>query len=138
MLLRKSLCPWAALLLFAAMVGCGSGDPKVVKVSGTLTYKGQAVPNANLDFVPTQGRPSAGETDAQGRFTLHYDRKQDGAVTGKHKVTIRQSLAGSLEPGKAAPLSPEMAAFYNKYGPANSKLEVTIDKATDDLKLALD
>jgi hypothetical protein len=134
----KFIFPWAAPLLLA-LAGCGGG-PKVVKVSGTLTYKGKPVPNARVNFTPANGRPSWGETDGQGNFTLHYDRNQDGAERGKHKVSVvpGQNTQAMKEPGKAAPVSKDMSEFFNKYGGENSKYEVTIDSSTWDLKLDLD
>jgi hypothetical protein len=132
---RKSILPWAAPFLLVTLAGCGGS--KIVKVSGTLTYKGQAVKNAYVSFTPENGRPSWGETDDQGHFDLHFDRKEDGAVTGKHKVSVRpkENTAAEREPGKAPPVSPEMRAFFNKYSGENSKVEVVIDKPTSDLKL---
>ena len=68
------------------LAGCGDSGPKIVPVTGTLKYKGQPVTNATLWFQPETGRPSWGQTDEQGHFTLNYDRGHEGAVPGKHKV----------------------------------------------------
>jgi hypothetical protein len=138
----KLSLPWVALVLFFGVVGCGESGPKIVKVEGMLAYKGKPVTNAYIDFVPGpgEGRPSWGQTDAQGRFKLHYDRKQEGAVVGKHKVYVRMRPTTPAEQqavmmGRPAPLSKEMAAFFDKYSVENSKAEVVIEKSTSDLKL---
>jgi len=132
---RKRLLPWTAPILLLVLAGCGGSDIK--KVSGTLTYKGQPVPDAYVTFTPDNGRPSWGETDGQGRFTLHYDKTQDGAIAGKHKVSVRPKPTASTEPGMAPKLSADTAAFYDKYG-ARSTVEVTIDKNDSNLKLDWD
>lgn len=141
--LRRFMLPWLALLPLL-LIGCGSSGPKVVKVSGTLTYKGNPVPGVQLDFTPKDGqRPSWGETDEQGRFTLEYDDRNKGAVTGTHKVSVRLKLQTTKEReaemlGKPLPVSKERAALAAKYGAEKSTVEVTIDKPTSDLKLAWD
>jgi hypothetical protein len=129
-----------ALAVCALLSGCGGSD--VVAVSGTLTYKGNPVTNAFINFVPEKGRPSMGETDENGRFTLTYDPQTKGAQVGKHKVhvTINPTAnfgKGSL-PGVAPKLSTDMKEFFDKYSGAKSKVEVTIEKSTSDLKLAWD
>jgi len=132
-----------APLLVVALVGCGDSGPTIVKVAGVLTYKGKPVTNAYVEFQPEQGRPSWGQTDENGRFELHYDPQKDGAVTGKHKVSVklRPSTVKEQEAvmmGKKPPLSKEMNEFFSKYSVERTKLEVTIDKSTSDLKLDLD
>ncbi|MBP3954576.1 hypothetical protein J8F10_04670 [Gemmata sp. G18] len=136
--IRASAVASAACLLLA---GCGNSG--IVSVSGTLTYKGQPVTNAIVHFVPEKGRPSMGETDQNGRFTLLYDPQTKGAQVGKHKVFVMHNSAadagkpGSV-PGAAPKLSAESKDLFSKYSADKSKIEVTIDKSTDDLKLAWD
>lgn len=136
-----------SLRLTAVGLGClllaGCGDSGVVPVAGTLTYKGKPVPNAVLNFVPEKGRPSLGETDPQGRFVLTYDPQTKGAEVGKHRVFVLHNPAadasrpGSL-PGVAVKLSADEQEFFRKYGGDQSKVTVTIDRATADLKLDWD
>lgn len=127
---------------FLFLVGCGGSN--VVAVSGTLTYKGKPVPYAFVNFVPESGRPSIGETDENGRFTLTYDPQTKGAQLGKHRVFVRindAAMAGSQPgtvPGAKPKMGPEMQEFFSKYSGDKSKVEVTIDKATTDLKLDWD
>ena len=87
-ILRSRNLPLAALPLLALVAGCGGDGPTIVKVTGRLTYKGQPVTNAILQFQPEYGRQSWAQTDAEGRFKINYDRQQDGAVIGKHKVWV--------------------------------------------------
>src|SRR5207245_1781850 len=144
---RKSYLVWAAPLLFLVLAGgCGGSGPTIVPVTGTLTYKGKPVTNARIDFMPDNGRPSWGATDEEGRFKLNYDREHDGAVVGKHKVWVkmvqsRPTTKAEQEAaimGKKLPMSRDVAAFFDKYGEKNSKVEVVIDKSTKELKLDWD
>jgi hypothetical protein len=142
MLASHRLISWRVLPIFflAALSGCG-GAGGVVKVNGTLTYKGQPMSNVALDFTPENGRPSTGVTDAQGHFKLIYDQKTEGAVVGKHKVSVRPGPPSPTEdavPGMQNPKTPEMAELLSKYSYDKSKIEVTIDKNTKDLPLNWD
>jgi len=134
---------WAAPLLLVTLAGCDGGGPKIVPVSGTLINKGKPVPNAYIDFVPEKGRPSWGLTDEEGHFTLNYDRDHDGALVGRHQVSVRPRPSTVKEQeaimkGKKLPLSKAMADFFDKYSQKNSKVEVVIEKKTTDLQLDWD
>ena len=128
-------------LLVVALVGCGG--PALVGVSGTLTHKGKPVPNALVSFMPENGRPSSGITDEDGHFTLQYDSEHEGSLIGKHTVSVKQRPATPEQQkaamlGKKLPMSKDLADFFEKYSPGNSKHEVVIDKNTRELKLDLD
>jgi hypothetical protein len=123
------------------LAGCGGSN--VVSVSGTLTYKGKPVTNAYINFVPENGRPSMGETDQNGRFTLVYDPQTKGAQLGKHRVFVTHNpLADATQPdaipGEPVKMSAELKEFFSKYSGEKSKVEVVIDKSTSDLKLDWD
>ncbi len=124
----------------ACILVAGCNNSGVVPVSGTLTYKGKPVTNAIVNFVPETGRPSVGETDQDGHFTLTYDPETKGAQVGKHKVYVmHNAVADASRPGTIPGMPPKLSAdereFFNKYGSDRSTIEVTIDGSTDDLKL---
>ena len=81
----------AALLSVIALVGCGGGPdlPEMGQVSGTVTLDGQPLDGATIEFVPQSGRPSSAITDAEGKYTLRYSARTNGATLGKHNVSIR-------------------------------------------------
>jgi hypothetical protein len=139
---RRPVAALALALACAALTGCGPDN--VVAVSGTLTYKGKPVTNAYIHFVPdNNGRPSMGETDANGRFTLTYDPQTKGAQIGKHKVFVMHNVAADANlpeavPGVAPKMSADMGELFSKYGGEKSTVTVTIDKAVSDLKLDWD
>lgn len=142
MLPNKSPVRFVLLAVGCALLA-GCSENNVVPVSGTLTFRGKPVTNAIIHFVPEKGRPSMGETDAQGKFTLTYDPQKKGAERGKHKVFVmRNSLADQSRPGvipgMPIAVSAEEKEFFEKYDSSNSTVEVIIDKKTEDLKLTWD
>ena len=71
-------------LVALVIAGCSGGGPTTYKVSGTITFEGQPVADAQVGFVPDGGgevKPARGQTDASGRYTLRtYDKPgQDSA-----------------------------------------------------------
>lgn len=131
----------AALALIVCLAGCGHDGPKVVEISGVATRGGDPVPNIELTFHPDFGRPSWGVTDDQGRFELHYTRQQDGAVVGRHKVTVRgrqpQSAEEEFSGGFKVP--PEIATLREKFGTVETTtLVFEISEPNDNLEVPLD
>ncbi len=81
----------ALLTLASFTVGCGNQGPDLgtVTATGTVTYKGAPVEEAQVAFLPDgSGRAAAGTTDASGRFTLNTAGSADGAVPGVYKVIV--------------------------------------------------
>lgn len=89
------------LVLFA---GCASESYSTAPVSGTVTLDGEPLANASVGFEPIRqgqdivaGYGSYGETDENGNFTLKTLHGQDGAIVGKHRVSIR-TVSGEMGP----------------------------------------
>lgn len=84
-------------------VGCGgkSDGPDLAKVGGTVTYQGKPLPNAQVLFLPdTPGAPSAnGTTDKNGYYQLTTRTPGDGALVGKHRVTVTARGPDKVIPG---------------------------------------
>lgn len=79
----------AVLLCFAP--GCSDGRPERVAVSGKVLIDGKPLTLGNIKFVPEGARPSAGNIDANGNFTLTCYDGNDGVVPGEHKVQVAAS-----------------------------------------------
>lgn len=105
------------LVLAAAAGGC-STSAEVAPVSGRVTLSGRPIAGAVVTFQPISdrdgGRPtiggSAGTTDAEGKFLLHLvDSGREGALVGKHAVTITTGKAGDSDDsrvtGELAPVT---------------------------------
>jgi hypothetical protein len=131
-------------VLLGSIVGCSDG-PKIVKVSGTAFYKGEPVSNLRITFQPDKGRPSWGDTDAKGRFTLEYDANNKGALLGMHTVSAIFQAGTPDDEMKAASEGPKSKigvaarAVQAKYGHSlDSPLRIEITEATDKLEVRFD
>jgi hypothetical protein len=107
-----------ALAVSAVLLsGCGGGGGfATAKVRGKVTFKGQPVANARVDFSPQKaadagkgsgggqpGKSAAGTTDKDGVFVLSTYAPEDGAVVGKHRVAVGSNDAKKPLPGKTPP-----------------------------------
>ena len=130
----------AAILLGATMVvvlflpGCGKRRPTPVKVTGTVTYRGQPVEGATVNFIPKKGRIAIAKTDADGRFALRTYEPRDGAIVGEYEVAIVKYIPN---PGydPSSPHSEEMIPVlpkrYANRATSELKASVTTDRAND-------
>lgn len=141
-------------------VGCSKGSGlKTGNVSGTVTFNGQPVANAQVVFQPKQGGQNAvGTTDAKGRYTLMTGTDQ-GALIGEHRVTVTvqsgaEQLSGinaadpSASYGEAmmaaaagrppAAQTPSAGGIPAKYAdPTTSGLEFTVKEGSNTINLEL-
>ncbi|WP_166823415.1 carboxypeptidase-like regulatory domain-containing protein [Thalassoroseus pseudoceratinae] len=96
----RSIVNWAfATLIVGSLVGCGGATQdewtekreKVVPVSGVVLVNGKPIEGATVNFhSETKDVTAHGRTDAQGQFELTTYEAADGAVPGKHKVTVKK------------------------------------------------
>ena len=110
----------AACLLPVALSGCGDKLPKTAPVKGTITYKGDSVPQGSIMFQPEDGPAATGQIK-DGHYVLKTFRDADGAVLGKHKVTVISLVDQSgLLPEDRNPLPPAIVpldfSFPDKSG----------------------
>jgi len=68
--------------------GCGPKRPETFPVSGRVTYKGQPVARGLVAFYPAEGRMATGDIGPDGRYSLTTFHAGDGALPGRHGVTI--------------------------------------------------
>ncbi len=95
-------CAWGLSLSFVtfSLLGCGGGGAESLhKVSGTVTYQGNPVPNVTVTFTPTgeagSGRPGTAITDANGSFdSVTTYNPSDGVIPGSHKITLAVASSG--------------------------------------------
>jgi hypothetical protein len=132
------------LFLLIFLTGCGQSGPEVVRVHGTVTRAGKPIPDLMVNFVPDNGRPSIGLTDAKGHYTLQYDKTHEGALVGNHKVFFVYRPQQQLEPGaemgrggmqKMPPEVTAILAKYGKYEITPLKIEIKKDSKVVDLSL---
>jgi len=130
----------AAAIAAGFLCGCTDPGPEVVPVSGTLMRDGKPVGNLDVTFKPVQGRPSFGEADGNGRFTLKYTRDQDGAVVGTHTVWVIWKHRSAADEFAGKRPEAEVLEILKEYGSEDrTKLtNVEITEATDNLIINLD
>ncbi|MCC6510835.1 MAG: hypothetical protein IT423_17155 [Pirellulaceae bacterium] len=102
--------------------GCGPSNPETFPVKGKVTYNGQAVKNGIIMFTPEgEGNAANGSLEADGTYQMTTFVANDGARSGKYKVSIQVfpgadeggGLPGQEFAGKKPPIPP-------KYGQATT------------------
>ncbi|MBY0459702.1 MAG: hypothetical protein K2V38_20475 [Gemmataceae bacterium] len=83
----------SAVLLLA--LGCGSGEPRCVPVSGKVTFDGGKVPGPGFIYFTTDGtgaagtsRPGTAEFDADGNYRAKTFVDGDGLLPGKYVLRV--------------------------------------------------
>jgi hypothetical protein len=119
-------------LVLVCVAGCGKpGTAPTAEVTGTVTLDGSPIEGVGVTFLPQEGRPASGVTNASGQFTLSTFETGDGAVPGRHKVAIgEQPDESEPMPGtpEAANWKPPEARFPEKYSnPEESGFEAQVE-----------
>ena len=130
---------WLAGAIALTALGCASrkSPPQpVYPVTGVVTYQGRPVAGADVTFFNAeQGRSAFGRTDDQGKYRLTTFSSNDGAVAGKHVVTVVKPpppVAAAPQPnvesteyvppglGESTEPPPPKSDFPEKYGKPES------------------
>lgn len=85
--------------------GCSRQSP-VYPVSGRVSLDGKPLVDAQISFRPAQGPEAFGVLDGEGRYTLSTRAAGDGAVAGKHAVTLSPLTEGLILTPDAEPRLP--------------------------------
>jgi len=86
----ESIRLFLAIVLLVVLGGCSRG-PKLVPVSGQVSYRDKPLEFGAVMFQPEEGQPARGYIQPDGTFTLstRQDGKdKQGAVIGEHLVRI--------------------------------------------------
>jgi|GEM_PF-1806987 len=117
-----------------SLSGCGGADPyDTTLVSGVLTCQGKPVANGTVNFTPMpnqgqaegrRGRVALGMTDKEGRFKLTTYENNDGAIVGKHTVTVGLNGAEGVntDPSKG-------------FACSKSSKEITVERGIKEYKI---
>lgn len=91
---RQPGCLLLVLVSAAGLCGCGGGGdmPELVPLTGKVSLGGKPLENAQVMFVPTEGRPSIAYTDASGEFEMQYKEGEPGVKPGPGKLAITTLL----------------------------------------------
>ncbi len=108
--MRRGLAAVVAVAALA-LAGCGGPGYSLVPAGGVVKINGVPAPNVSVQFLPVgqTGPTSYGSTDAEGRFTLKTAEGSDGAIAGKHKVTLVDQEEERPAQGQVAKRKPRMS-----------------------------
>lgn len=103
-----------AVVLTMLVSGCGGHDYPIAPVEGVVTLDGEPLADAQVGFEPIRaarqaeaGFGSYGQTDAQGHYRLESLHGDQGAVVGKHRVSISTMRAEEGPNGEIKIVEPE-------------------------------
>jgi len=117
--MKSCTIAWCLALTLLLAAGCGTSGPARYPVSGTVTFNGQAVPQGQIVFMPSDGSapPDAGSI-VGGKYSLRVS-------AGKKRVEITADReTGKVDPVMgAAPRESYIPARYNSESTLN--VEVT-------------
>jgi hypothetical protein len=87
---RSPITPLGLLpvVLCLLLLGCGPGRPERAPVHGKITFQGKPVTTGRIAFYPEPGRSASSPIAADGSYKLTTFEPGDGALLGKHVVTI--------------------------------------------------
>lgn len=128
--MTRSLILVSLVLSIPLMVGCGDGRPSRVPVSGKVYYQDQPLNSGFVRFIPEGNRPATARIQPDGSFKLQTFDDFDGAVIGKHVVTVM--AIDETRPGNFKSLIP---VYYND--PLTSPLTEEITGPTDKIDIRL-
>lgn len=88
----RNISLFIAILTTVVLAGC-SGKLATVMVTGTITYEGKPLADAEISFSPVtegKGHPAYGITDGSGKYVLQTILGDVGAGTtpGEYMVTV--------------------------------------------------
>jgi len=118
------------LLISLATIGCSDGRPERLLVTGQVLIDGAPLSYGYIRFVPKEMRPSGGNLDEEGRFTLSCYEKNDGIIPGEYRVEV--NAAESISSSKKKWHAPKKYFSYK-----TSDLVKKITEPTDSLVINL-
>ena len=117
-----------------SLSGCSDADRyDTTPVRGVVTCQGKPVANGTVNFTPMpnqgkadgrRGRVALGMTDKDGRFKLTTYQNDDGAIVGKHTVTVGLNGAEgeNIDPSKG-------------FACSKSSKEITVERGIKEYKI---
>ncbi len=123
---RRLLASLTVLSVVGFLCGC-TQTPSVVPVSGKVLYNGEPLPFGIVMFQPEKGQAAQGEIQPDGSFQLSTYGPNDGAVPGRHKVSVRcfsTQKAGADGGDAGAPGRLLIPQQYTRFGMSGLSAEV--------------
>lgn len=119
----------ATLAMVLLLAGCGGG-PKLVPVTGAVTFNGKPLTAGSIWFHPAEGNPSQGEKPScqlaiDGSFTMRTYPFGNGVPPGDYQVTLAPELASRIgRPQYADPAKTPWSVTVPLQGLTDHRFEV--------------
>lgn len=119
---RSLLGAYCSLCCLLFLAGCkNSYQLETAPVRGKITIDGKPLQTGKVRFAPERGRGATGDIQPDGTYKLTTYSPDDGAIVGKHRVSIearRDAGKRSVENEEPVPpsLIPEYYADESKSG----------------------
>lgn len=142
MIVNSTLSKCVLILIAIAGVGC-SQPLETAEVDGVPLIHGEPGYKVHLQFIPdidqgTKGPVSMAETDAEGRFKLHFVEQgestpRSGAVVGWHRIVLSDQQLAASATGLGIPIR-----FAAEYGlPGSTPLKEELKKGKQSVRIEL-
>jgi hypothetical protein len=120
--------------------GCGSGSPRTVRVSGRVTFDGQAPPApGTVYFLPQEAaegfpsRPATGEFDKDGYYKAKTFDPGDGLMPGKYTMHVECWQTPPNMEGK--PVKSFVPSKYQSAETSGFQVEITTEMRSQEVNL---
>jgi hypothetical protein len=116
--MRRLLLPCLGCLILA-LSACGGKTPTFTEVEGDVLLNGQALPGAQVTFVPVEPTGlgpemnSTAVTDENGHFKLKRGL-ESGTVVGKHRITVTEAPVPDDLRGQSIEAQARLAEYQKK------------------------
>ena len=128
--MRLSRSSMLGMALFSLSIlwltGCGSGEAKRYRVTGTVKYKGEPVKAGSINFRTLDGSSTGNGTIVNGEYDIP---ESSGLVVGKYQVSISYPDPKGAPPSGKNDMPGDSAAVAKDLLPAkyNYKSELTAE-----------
>jgi len=125
--------------LLLATFGCGSKEPALWPVSGTVVFSDGTPATGIIEFTPQNSGPSArGRIDGDGSFVVQT-AGQPGAIAGAHRVTIFRHILADGIPQHAGKHRSQLQSINARFAnPATSGLVRTVETHANVFKIVIE
>lgn len=125
MRIRQCVVTNVVIVIAFSMSGCGGSGPRLYKVDGTLTVKGEPISDVRVQLMPIEsknkfGLIAWGVTDANGKFYVESPGGY-GAAAGSYKVVLSMESARPKSEEEAAENAADREAMIKRIEEASKK-----------------
>lgn len=129
---------FAALLILAAVIGCGGSKSLGSSVTGTITVNGSPAPaGLAVSFQPVgDGAPSFGATNSEGKYSLQMTPRLKGASPGENLVSVNMPVMEYAEGEEESATETPSFKILKDFRDGTHKVTVSPGQNTIDLEVA--